>query len=689
MKKVVNLTVLLSLVFLTGSVGSVVALDISLRFLPEVTVPISTDGESVYTIGGGGTLVADVEVLRGLAPYAEAGVKVVPVKSTGSMLSLSSGGIGAGFSLYPVPRLKLRIAGAGGFYYGSALNKTGYGPFWETRAEAGYRFSPSFSLLAGAGYSSYLNGPSSVLFNGLSFGLTVDVTLGSASNRTSGVTIIASQREAVFPIQYYAYAKNPLGGVKITNDETAEIRDVEIRFKSEGLTSAAILCGSFPLLRPGASVEAPFLAAFGEKALEFTESSKAQGEFIVTYRLLDTRIEKSFSTSVSFNHRNAVNWKDPRAVAAFASPNDTAVLDLSKFVAGLVRDRLRPDIDHALQYGMGIFEGLRLTGLAYATDPSAPYKECRNDVGRTDYVQYPYQTFAYKGGDSDDLSLLYIAALSSVGLETAFLPLPDKAYAAFALQASENEARRFFADPSLFAWKDEKAWVIVDTSRLREGFLAAWRAGADAWNASVSAKATDGFFTMTDAWKEFKPVGVGSPDTKVVKPREDRLELAFENVLGRFVSMELAPRIERIRTEMGAAGGTARQLNSLGILYARFGLYKEAKETFAKSVEKGSRTAVINLANVVFLLKDYEEAARLYSETLKEDPENKNALLGLARSRYELDAYADADELFARVNKVDPAFAAKYAYLSSRIGTGTSRAASADREGSVPWQDAE
>lgn len=691
MKKVVCLTVALAVLSAFGSAQYLYALDVSLRFVPEVSLPLASEGEAetVYSVGGGGTVLADVNVLFGFAPYAAASVKLIPLKGADSLLTLSSGGIGAGFSFYPVPRMKLRVAGAGGLFNAAALNGNRHGLFWEARAEAGYRFSPTFSLLAGAGYARYLNDFSSSLYNGLSFGLSVDVALGSSESRSSGVNVAAVQKDAVFPIVYYSYAKNAFGSIKLTNNESAEITDVEIRFKSEGVTSSAIVCGTFPVIRPGKTVEAPFLASFGERALEFTEIAKAQGEVMVSYRLLDTRIDRVFSTTVSFNHRNALMWKNPRTVAAFTSPNDTAVLDLSKFVAGLVRDRLRPDIDHSLQYGMGLFEGLRLTGLAYSADPSAPYKECRNDAGRMDYVQYPYQTIAYKGGDSDDLSLLYIAALSSVGLETALIPFADKAYAAFALDSSESDARRFFADPSLFAWRGDKAWVVVDVTRLREGFLAAWRAGADAWNASVAANAADVFFTMGDAWKEFKPVGVGSSDTKVVKPREDRLELAFENVLGRFVAMELAPRVDRIRKDMGASGGSAKQLNSLGILYARFGLYKEAKETFAKSVEKGSRTAVINLANVVFLLKDYPEAARLYGETLKEDPSNKNALLGLARSRYEMDAYAEADDLFARVNKVDPAFAAKYAYLSSRIGTGTSRAAAADREGSVPWQDEE
>ena len=81
---------------------------------------------------------------------------------------------------------------------------------------------------------------------------------------------------------------------------------------------------------------------------------------------------------------------------------------------------------------------------------------------------------------------------------------------------------------------------------------------------------------------------------------------------------------------------------------------------------------------------------KIYARTIEDDPTNKAALLGLARSRYELDAYAEADELFARVNRIDPDLASKYAYLSSRIGSGAARASAASgRGGSAPWQDAE
>ena len=43
------------------------------------------------------------------------------------------------------------------------------------------------------------------------------------------------------------------------------------------------------------------------------------------------------------------------------------------------------------------------------------------------------------------------------------------------------------------------------------------------------------------------------------------------------------------------------------------------------------------------------------------------ALIGLARARYELDAYDEADRLYSQVKALDPALASQYAYLSSTV----------------------
>ncbi|MGO8693422.1 MAG: tetratricopeptide repeat protein, partial [Rectinemataceae bacterium] len=76
----------------------------------------------------------------------------------------------------------------------------------------------------------------------------------------------------------------------------------------------------------------------------------------------------------------------------------------------------------------------------------------------------------------------------------------------------------------------------------------------------------------------------------------------------------------------GGLVGTGRQLNSLGILYARYGQYTEAKSQFQKAVAKDFAPAITNLANVAFLMDDYQTAADFFKKSLAFNPNNGGAL---------------------------------------------------------------
>jgi hypothetical protein len=463
---------------------------------------------------------------------------------------------------------------------------------------------------------------------------------------------------------------------------------VEVFVRAGGYGSREALCGQAALLRKGANAEFPLRVALNESVLAFTESTKVQAEVLVRYKLLNAAMESTESVALRFNHRNAITWADPRMAAAFVSPNDPAMLDLSKYLAGLIRDRVRPEIDKNLQYGMGIFEGLRLSGIVWSADPSTPYKEFRGSPDRLDYLQYPYQTLAYKGGDSDDVAVLCAAALESVGLGSALVPLPDEMLVAFSLSTSEAQAQASLTSAPDLVYVGEKAWVPLQVSLIREGFLRAWQGGAKKWREAETRGALPELVVVADAWKVFSPVGLPDVDFRPPKPSEDQVALAFDNVLGRFVAKEIEPKVKKLLVGMGN-GGDAKQRNNLGILYARYGLLDEAKAEFEVAASKGYSPAYTNLANVAFLKKDFETAARWFEEALKLQPNNKAALIGLARARYELDAYAEADDLFGRVKAVDPALAERYAYLSSTVDGSATRASSAaaDRGGAMSWSD--
>ena len=387
---------------------------------PELFLPVGASS-SFYSAGAGGAVSTQLELLGFLSPTLETGVTAQVLPGLGDAVAFSRIGGGVDFFLYPISRLRLSAGGRAGAYIFS-YNNSALGYYWDVHAQAGFRFSPAFTLNAGAGYRQYRVTPGNadetetaadsdpfdpLVLSGISVTIGAKIQLSSLGNRSSGVTIENINQTPVFPIIYSLYDSTPLGSVTLINQEQAEIRNVKVELSAGSYTSREIVCGEFPILRKGESAEVPLYALFNEGVLAFTENTKLQADLTVKYDLLNAPQEKVLPVTISLKNRNAATWADDRIVAAFISPNDPVVLEYSKFVAGLVREHIRPGINANLQYGIGLFEGLRLSDVSFTPDPSTPYQTTRTDSSLTDYIQYPYQTIAYKGGDRDDLGILY------------------------------------------------------------------------------------------------------------------------------------------------------------------------------------------------------------------------------------------------------------------------------------------
>jgi tetratricopeptide (TPR) repeat protein len=674
----------MAMAFMAAVLGarSLSALDFTLHVVPDALLPLSED----YSTGAGLSVSLGAEALDFLSPFIEGGLQVAPINRSSSRFVALNGGAGLGLFAYPTARLKLGLGVSGGLYGGYFGQSSRRDLYWKGSLNAGYRVAPGFSVLVDATWWNFLQ-DSSPLLSTLSVGISADINLGVLGARSTGFKYEELGSSPVFPIEYASYAKSPVAKVRITNTEQAEIRNVRVSFTVGDYSAEAASCASIPWIGRGQSVEVPLLAVFNTNILSLTDSTKMQGTLRIDYELLGVAQTRSRSETLSFNHRNALTWSDPAILGAFVSQNDPAVLDLSKYVSGLVRDRLRPDLDKPLQFGMGLFEALRLLGLKCAPDPSTPYAEWHRDAAKVDYLQYPYQTLSYKGGDSDDMAVLYAAALESVDVKSALILLDDEVLVAIRLDLSEARARSSFLNAADLVYIDGVAWLPIEVSRVREGFIYAWQGGAAAWRAAQSAGKAR-FLPTATAWASHPPIGLTGIDYRPPRPESEQLDLAFENAMGRFIAREAEPRARQLIAEMGSQG-TGKQYNGLGILYARYGLFDKARAAFQKSVDLAYAPAVTNLANVAFLLKDFEAAIQYYEAALRLQPENKTALIGLARAKYEVDAYAEADVLYGKVVQADPALAARYAYLSSHVDASASRAsaAAADRGGAMSWDE--
>jgi tetratricopeptide (TPR) repeat protein len=257
---------------------------------------------------------------------------------------------------------------------------------------------------------------------------------------------------------------------------------------------------------------------------------------------------------------------------------------------------------------------------------------------------------------------------------------------------SEREAKRTFSRPGdLIVREDGSVWVPVETTMLRDGFLAAWAEGASQWRKhEPEGKAR--LLPTAEAWQTYEPVAFGVSDYEVDIPLRDEVEEEFGEEFDRFVSREISGREQELLGRLRRRPGDSRLRNRLGVLYARYGRYGKAEAQFRAAVQgRDYVPGLINLGNISFLNKNYAGAREAYSRALDLDGDNETALLGIARVSYAAEDYGAAEDAYSELGALDPELAERFAYLAAgSSGGGTGRASEAGQKHStVVWEEEE
>lgn len=650
----------------------------TVRAQGQAVFPILEDA-AIYTIGYGGSLSLDYSLFPFFSPFFRVDWLNETPRSL-STLTVAGTGLGVDFSFTPLERLVLRLDGMGGYYtaFFRDINVSSF--YIGGNAEVGFRVSPFLTLSASGGVSR-LFGKSQPLLTAATAGLSAAFHLSGLG--ASRVQIAVERIERLFPVFYSYYDDHPFGSAIVSNKEEAEIRDVRVSLSMAQYMAQPKLCAQADSLAQGRSMEVPLYAILSDAVLSLTENTKAQCEIIVDYTLFGSARQARASAVLEFYHRNAMIWDDDRKAAAFVSPTDPAALWFARFTGRVAQERMRVDIDRNLQLAMGLFEAERLYGINYVVDPSSSYVENSAKDDAVDYLQYPHQTLFYRGGDCDDLSILFAALLESVGVRTAFITIPGHIYMAFSLSVPEQEAREGIFDPALLISYGGQAWVPVEITMVKEGFVKAWRIGAKEWADNVKTGQAR-FYPMRDSWKLYAPVGIPDVNPRFTLPDEKAAAEAFDDSVNRYVAREIEQELAKfLAAHQGADSPEAA--NELGTIYGRHGMLKEAWTHFSRSADSRNARAAANLGNVAFLRADYQTALAHYQEALSIDPANAVALLGISRSQYELERFEESEEAYRELRAQEPELASRYGYLASILsGQGRARTFS-ERLYSIVW----
>ncbi|HUX11430.1 MAG TPA: hypothetical protein VMW87_00300 [Spirochaetia bacterium] len=678
---------------------------ISFGLYPAVMIPI-TDSADLFTTGGSATFGAEYAFGDGaVQPFAglEAVYSLTPFKANDS-LSIVSAEAAGGVSLELAPRLLVRGAATAGYYY-ALINsdaKSGSNPAFSVGFGVQYLLSPILSLSAGASYRNYLG-----LYHGMSMNFGTSFYLSGRQSRKTridaaspirpellqgarrpvpgtGVEIQSLVIDDLFPVFHKYYDDHPAGRAVLVNRESQPIDGIKLSFFVKEYMDSAKECPAPEKLGPSESLAVDIQALFTNRILGVTEATKAAAEIVLEYRMNDELYRDVRIATVRVLDRNAMTWDDDRRAAAFVTAKDPAVLTFSKAVAGLVRDRGPQAVNANLLQAIAIFQSLDLYGISYVVDPKSSYSDFSTQKNQVDYLQFPRQTLEFRGGDCDDLSILYTALLESIGVESAFITVPGHIYAAFNLGIPPEEAEKELTNTVDLVAHDGSVWVPVEVTVRRGGFLAAWQTGAREWRDAVSKNAA-AFIPVRAAWDEYEPVGLPGVSGNLALPPSDAIVAAFLKETARYVDREIYPKVARLEQDIRQNGGSATTRNRLGILYAKYGKLDDAEAQFTQAIGRGDYApALINLGNIYYLRKDFSRAQSSYERAAGIDPRNSTALVCLAKLYHDEEKYDLAKTNYDKLCLLDPVVAQRYAYLSTDSST-SGRASVAGVNGGAVW----
>jgi len=477
----------------------------------------------------------------------------------------------------------------------------------------------------------------------------------------SRVRVDKAEMDEVYASQKGRYARAPVGTVRLTS-RVEEPQAATLSVFVPGLMDAPT--EREVVVRPKQTQEVPMSAVFGDGLLALEQDRAVQADVRLTYRHKNrTRVEKA--TTQFFVYRpGAISWADTRAAAAFVTPSDPVV---SEFARGVVAGR-----DQAYEGGpmrnvmtaMRMWNALSGYGLTYVPDPNTPFSAVSDTRNAVDQVQYPRGLLASRTGDCDDMSVLYCAMLENVGIPTAFLDGPGHILMMFDSGVHPRNALALSMDESMYAVRDERVWIPVETTMIGKSFLDAWEEGASIyrrWEASAEFHVVP----VQAAWAEYVPSLPETPAPAIVAPpvaTVDRLFAADADSLKARQAAYLRSRFLEELDDDTQSGVDAAKENELALVHAHDGRFAEARAGWARvlAADPANVAALVNTGNVDLLEGRADSALLRYDAALalERDP---GVLLDQGLARWSRGDEKGADESFARALALlpDPADAEK------------------------------
>jgi DNA-binding beta-propeller fold protein YncE/TPR repeat protein len=487
--------------------------------------------------------------------------------------------------------------------------------------------------------------------------VSVDISTIVATKAPLEIDIIEMQD--IFSNTYKIYENEGIGKVRLTNNTRDEIVSLKLAFNIKEYMDfpTEIEVKNFP---PRQSRDITLKAVFNNRILEVTEDTPVQTELKASY--FENQKQRSFSknNTVNLYEKHRMMWINKDRVATFVTSKDPVALE---FTRGIVTQYA--EIGSPLIYAAALYDYLGYMGMTYLQHPNNPYQIVEGKTNFIDYVQYPRETLKRNSGVCTDLVVFFAAALEGLGIRTMLLGTPDHLFMMFAIgQVSELGDSTM---NGMFAIHEGTVWAPVELTLVGSSFMKAWETGSKEyyeWK-EKGIEITD----LSKAWGRYKPATLPVTEWRAQIIKRDEVDKRYNHEITKLNKIRLKYTSNRYFAQINSNPSDGNAYHQLGIIYGESGELEEAKKFLekAQSFLPDNPEVINNMANIYFLLKNYQAAQQAYERAAALDPADPYILVNLSLCYLKLDNREKATETFRKATKIDPGLVKKHRTIAIEL----------------------
>ncbi|MCQ2586099.1 MAG: tetratricopeptide repeat protein [Treponema sp.] len=417
-----------------------------------------------------------------------------------------------------------------------------------------------------------------------------DENIRISASEISSIQIENVELPVLFPALMNVYTSNPSGYITVKNNGNKPVTDIQVFANVKKYMDYPTEGGKVKTLKPGESTQLEVYTQLNDSALKVSEKTSIQMQFTVSWKENGKTKKTTVVRPVSLYSKSAMTWIDTAMLSCFIMPNNGGV---NKFVFDNIKSsKVSSTISNNIYSATCIINALGSIPLKYVPDPVTPLSSIIEDDYVVDTVRFPGDTLKLKGGDCDDMTVLFCSAMEAAGIKTALITTPGHIFAAFDSGMKLDLMWRNLSSKYKIMVYGDQVYIPVEVTTLDKGFVASWETASK----EIKKNKNDlEFVVVANAREKYPPVKVDEEGQSVSvnkglfeKSNVNDFARLRKNILG--VSLDKASE----KTE------NPKELNGLAKNYYGLGLKGKAIAALEKALQLDSEyiSAYKNLASL-------------------------------------------------------------------------------------------